>query len=1127
MEKKIHYDSFLDRSKRIMWQDDCYVDLQSSSSSQASQLDTEDSGWIQQHQEQLCRFITSSFLEQILSHLKRMNVLSSCEESRIHRAGQLHDQVTMLTAVISGKDSPACNVLRDFVQKSHSQEAQLIISYDFLVQEHKAVLLRRCDELRDKVNLWSQSLLLVEGLSDLQQKEHDLMQVQVTWGAQRSPVRELNLTALLEPLSRASMPPRVSLTVGVAGVGKSTWVRHLVKLWSQGAVCPEISFMFPLSFCELNSLEKLSAERLLKLAFPHLSDPSLVLSSHCRTLLILDGLDHFRGTLNFSEATPCNDPKKEVSVEELITNIIRGNLLPHMAVWVTSRPGAASLIPGGLIDRVSEIPGFSQKDIKTFLNHFFSENDYNNMIWAHLEDHKTLMALCYIPAISWIMADTLKFIIQSDCHSHLPRTCTELFAHFCLMKAEAGEPRGREPVKTELLHGTNRKLLWSLGRLAFYALLRHKDTFNEQDLRAYGIDQALLQCSLGTGVLMREESLISTVYRFTHLSIHEFFAAIFYYVSSKRAIFDLFSESTVSWPKIGFQNHFKNAFQYSQQAVSGHFDVFVRFLSGLLNPQVFKPLSALVTLWKDDGSQKAWAAGFLHSLLSSGGLVVSLRSVNLVYCLHELQHLELLRSVEEDLRLGSLSRKMSRAQCVVLSYLLQVSPECSQQTNLTNCLNYNTVQCLLPQLLYCSHLRLENNQFKDDVMELLGSLLSAKDCHIRKMSLADNSISKKGAKSLSRALMVNRTLTSLNLRSNHIGSKGVKLLAEALKMNQSLVSVNLQNNGIDEEGAQAAAEVLKCNRKLVSLNLRKNMIGADGVKKIAEALKTNRTLKKLVLCSNHLGDKGTVALAGALTTNHTLLCLQLQSNSISNKGMTALTEALRLNHGLVTLNLRENSIGVEGAKDMAQALYKNSTLQELDLTANLLHDEGVQAIAGAIKSNQSLISLHLQWNFVKSPATKALAQALLCNTTMQLLDLQENAIGNEGIVSLAEALKSNTSLQTLCLQGVSAGTSGAIALAESLTTNQTLITLDLRGNTVGVEGAKALANALKINRSLKSLNLQENSLGMDGAIFIATALKGNHQLSYINLQGNGVGESGAKVISDAIRSSAPGCIVDI
>lgn len=29
--------------------------------------------------------------------------------------------------------------------------------------------------------------------------------------------------------------------------------------------------------------------------------------------------------------------------------------------------------------------------------------------------------------------------------------------------------------------------------------------------------------------------------------------------------------------------------------------------------------------------------------------------------------------------------------------------------------------------------RLESNNFKDDVMELLGSLLSAKDCQIQKM----------------------------------------------------------------------------------------------------------------------------------------------------------------------------------------------------------------------------------------------------------------------------------------------------------------------------------------------------------------------------------------------------------
>ncbi|KAK1881219.1 NLR family CARD domain containing protein 3 [Dissostichus eleginoides] len=1041
MERRAHYDSILDRSKRITWQDDCYVDLQSTSYSVSSKTETEELGWIQKHQDQLQRFITTSFLEEMMTHLGNMDVLSSAEETKVKEAGRLQDQVNMFTSIVSGKDSQGSDALLAFVQSSDSQVAQLIIKHESMVKEHKEALLRRYEQYRDrdsiicpKLNISSRTLLLVDGLSDIQQKEHDLMQVGATRGRKRNHLRQLGLTKLLEPLTRVSLPPRVSLTVGVAGIGKTTWVRHFIRQWSQGAICTDVSFVLPFTFCELNSLEKVSAERLVKMAFPHLTDPGLVLSSSCRTLLILDGLDEFRCTLNFSDAAPCSDPKKEVSIDDLVTNIIRGNLLPDVAVWVTSRPGVASLIPGGLVDRVTEIPGFSSKDIQLFLNHHFSERDFSSKIWAHLESNKILMVMCYIPCISWIVADTLMYIMQSETQESLPRTCTELYAHFCSMKAEVGEPRGREPVKMEQLHGTNRKLLGNLGRLAFYGLLKHKYTFSEQDLRAYGIDLLLTSAVWGLEFLFGRKS-------------------------------------TMSWPKIGFQNHFKSAFQHSQQAEDGHLDVFVRFLTGLLCPAVIKPLAGLLALGKDDGNQKAWAAGFLQGLLVSGGAVVSLRSVNLAYCLQELQHTELLRSVEEDLQLGSLAGKLTRAHCVVLGYLLHVSAECSEQTNLTGSLNYATVKCLLPQLLYCSFLRLENNHFKDDVMELLGSLLSAKDCHIQKISLAENAISNKGAKALSRALLVNRTLTSLNLRNNNIGSKGAKFLAEALKMNQVLVSINFQNNSIEEEGAQALAEVLHCNRKLVSLNL----------------------------CSNQLGDKGTVALAEALTVNHTLLSLQLQSNSISNKGMTALTKALRLNRGLVSLNLRENSIGVEGAKNMAQALHENNSLQDLDL----------------------------QWNFIKCSATKALANALLTNATIQLLDLQENAIGNEGVIFLAEALKTNMSLRTLCLQGVSASTSGALAMAEALMRNQTLQTLDLRGNSVGMEGAKALANALKSNRSLKSLNLQENSLGMDGAIFIATALKGNHQLTYINLQGNGIGESGAKVISDAIRANAPGCVVDI
>ncbi|KAL0984328.1 hypothetical protein UPYG_G00140020 [Umbra pygmaea] len=1135
MERSSHYDSIRDLTNHIPWQEDCYVDLQSNTSSTSTKGQMEEMGWIQKHKVQLERFLTSTLLDRALSHMRKLDLLSQGEEAQVQAGGKLQERVGTFTSILSRKDPQGSDALQAFIENSDSQVSRLITMHDPMVQDHKKALLLQFSTPNQLLfpSLSSldfsspRTLLLVDGLSDLQQKEHDLMQVEATRGARRHHVRQLALTKFLEPLTRVSLPPRVSLTVGVAGIGKSILVGHFVRLWCRGEIYTDVSFILPFAFWELNAVEKLSAERLVKLAFPHITDPSLVLSGACRILLIFDGLDEFRCGLDFSDAAPCTDPKKEVSVEDLVTNIIRGNLLPEAVVWVTSRPTVASLIPGGLVDRVTEVPGFSPKDIRQLLNENFPKGDTASQIWSHLESNKIFMVMSYMPCICCIVAVTFGYLLESGWQEGLPRTCTELYSHFCAIRAEAGEPRGREPIKTDQLNGNNRKLLGSLGRLAFYGLLKHKYTFSEQDMRAYGVDLPSTQGSLGTGVLIRKESSVCVAYHFSHLTVQEFLAATYYHITSKRAIFDMFTESAMSWPKIGFQNHFKSALQRSQQAEDGHLDVFVRFLAGLLCPAAVRPLAGLLAQGKDDGGQRVWAAGLLQGLLGSGGSVVSLRSVNVAYCLQELQHTEVLRAVEEDLRCGTLGGKLTRTHCTALAYLLHVSPECSEETNLTACLDYSTVKSMLPQLLYCCHLRLENNRFKDDVMELLGSLLSAKDCHLQKLSLAENAIGNKGAKALSRALLVNRTLNMLDLRSNNIGSKGAKFLSEALKTNQFLVSINLQNNNIEEEGGRALADLLLSKSKLASLNLQKNSIGPDGARRLAEALKTNRTLTEMILCSNQVGDKGTTALAQALTVNHTLLSLHLQSNSISNKGMTALTKALRLNRGLICLNLRENSIGVEGAKDMARALQENCSLQDLDLTANLLHDEGVKAIAGAVKVNRALTSLHLQWNFIKCTATKALAQALLTNSTMQLLDLQENAIGDEGVVALAGALKANVSVCTLCLQGVSAGRIGAISMAEALMVNKTLHTLDLRGNTIGMEGAKALANALKTNRTLKSLNLQENSLGMDGAIFIATALKGNHQLTYINLQGNGIGESGAKVISDAIRTNSPDCVVKI
>ncbi|XP_064151552.1 NLR family CARD domain-containing protein 3 isoform X13 [Loxodonta africana] len=867
-------------------------------------------------------------------------------------------------------------------------------SSDYRIRRHQEVLLSRLGgglELGGPPPRLA-SLLLVEGLTDLQLREHDFTQVEATRGARRT-ARTITLGGLFLPLSRVSVPPRVSITVGVAGVGKTTLVRHFVCLWARGQLAKDFSLVLPLTFRELNTHEKVSADRLICSAFPHVGEPSLAAGAPARVLLILDGLDECKTPLDFSNTVACTDPKKEIQVDNLITNIIRGNLFPEVSVWVTSRPSTAGQIPGGLVDRITEIRGFNQEEVKACLERMFAEDrSLTGWVLAQVHADRALYLMCTIPAFCRLAGLALGHMYRHrrgtlDTELSPPRTLSEIYSWYFRM---------------------------ALGR--------------------EGQDKS-----------------------------KEFVAAAYYYGASKRAIFDLFTDSGVSWPRLGFLTHFRSAVQRAMQAEDGRLDVFLRFLSGLLSPRVNALLMGSLLAPGEHQGYRAQAARILQGCLAPE-VAVSARAVNVLRCLHELQHTELARSMEEAMECGGLAILTSPPHRAALAYLLQVSDTCAQEANLSLCLDQVVLQSLLPQLLYCQSLRLDTNQFQDPVMELLGSVLSGKDCRIQKISLAENQISNKGAKALARSLLVNRSLTALDLRGNSIGPQGAKALADALKINRTLASLSLQSNAIKDDGAGSIAEALASNRTLCMLCLQKNTIGPVGAQRMADALKQNRSLKELIFSSNSISDRGAKALAEALKVNQGLESLDLQSSSISDTGAAALTGALCTNQALLSLNLRENSISPEGAQALARALCTNSTLKNLDLTANLLHDRGAQAIAGAVRENRALTSLHLQWNFLQASAAEALGHALQLNRSLVSLDLQENAIGDEGASAVARALKANTALTALYLQVASIGAPGAQALGEALAVNRTLEVLDLRGNAIGVAGAKALANALKSSR---------------------------------------------------------------
>ncbi|KAM9726050.1 NLR family CARD domain-containing protein 3 isoform 3-T5 [Dama dama] len=1008
----------------------------------------------------------------------RKQELRPCGEAgQGHAASSPAEQVKALVDLLAGKGGQGSqapqppNRTPECPLKPHGN--------DLRIQRHREALLSRTGggpELGSPSPRLT-SLLLVEGLTDLQLREHDFTQVEATRGGWCS-AKTITLDRLFLPLSRVSIPPRISITIGVAGVGKTTLVRNFVHLWARGQVGKDFSLVLPLTFRDLNTHEKLSADRLLRSVFPHAGEAGLASAALSKALLVLDGLDECKTPLDFSNTVACTDPKKEIQVDHLITNIIRGNLFPEVSVWITSRPGAAGQIPGGLVDRMTEIRGFSEEEIKTCLEQMFPEDPVlTGWVLSQVQADRALYLMCTVPAFCRLAGAALGHLHRHrpgppDAELWPPRTLCELYSwYFRMALGGEGQEKTKASPRIEQLAHSGRKLVGTLGRLAFHGLVRKKYVFYEPDLKVLGVDLTLLQTALCSRFLQREETLASAAaYCFTHLSLQEFVAAAYYCSASKRAIFDLFTEGGVSWPRLGFLTHFRSAAQRAMQAEDGRLDVFLRFLSGLLSPRVNALLAGSLLTQGEHQGYRAQVAELLQGCLRPD-VAVCARAVNVLHCLRELQHIELARSVEGAVASGGLARLTSPPHRAALAYLLQVSDVCTPEAPLALRLGPGVLQSLLPQLLYCRSLRLDTNQLQDPVMDLLGSVLSGKDCRIQRISLAENQISNKGAKALARSLLVNRSLTTLDLRSNSIGPQGAKALADALKINRTLASLRFSSNSIGDGGAKA----------------------------LAEALMVNQGLKSLDLQSNSISDPGVAALMGALCTNQTLL----------------------------SLNLRENSISPEGAQDLARALRTNSTLRSLDLTANLLHDQGAQAVAEAVRENRALTSLHLQWNFIQAGAAKALGQALQLNTSLTSLDLQENAIGDEGASAVASALKVNTALTALYLQVASIGAPGAQALGEALAVNRTLEILDLRGNTIEVAGAKALANALKVNSSLQRLNLQENSLGMEGAICVATALSGNHGLRHINLQGNHIGESGARMISEAIKTNAPLCTVEM
>nr|WOF00807.1 NLR family CARD domain-containing protein 3 [Osteobrama belangeri] len=534
-------------------------------------------------------------------------------------------------------------------------------------------------------------LYITQGCSEQVNTEHEVRQIEVASRRHESQEIQVECKNLFEAPEQDEQI-RTVLTKGVAGIGKSVSVQKFVLDWAEGKENQDISFIFPLPFREMNlkEKEKLSLMDLIIQFFPETKGLTLTTRNQFKVLFILDGLDECRLPLNFKDNETWSDVSSPASLDVILTNLIKGNLLPSALIWITTRPAAASKIPPGCIERLTEIRGFNDAQKEEYFRKRFTDENQAKEIIDHVKQSKSLFIMCHIPVFCWISATVLQNILEEKRNNDLknsqaddvyktlqesntkdiPKTLTQMYTHFLHFQILQICRKYDGEYIPDVSWATD--VILSLGNLAFHQLERNNLILYESDLEACGIDvyKASVYSGMCTQIFKEETRIIlSTMYCFVHLSIQEFIAALYAHLfldKNKKSVFVQDSTEQENNNK-AMIDLLKNAVDKALESETGHLDLFLPILLGLSLQSNRRLLRGLLTQQNENDQSKEEIVHYIKQKLEDN--LSPERSINLFYCLNELNDQSLMKEIQNHLSKGSLS---SGDTCPVVCFGLRV-----------------------------------------------------------------------------------------------------------------------------------------------------------------------------------------------------------------------------------------------------------------------------------------------------------------------------------------------------------------------------------------------------------------------------------------------------------------------
>ncbi|XP_040909238.1 protein NLRC3-like, partial [Toxotes jaculatrix] len=525
-------------------------------------------------------------------------------------------------------------------------------------------------------------LYITEGGTGEVNDEHEVRQIET---ASRKPARP-ETSIRQEDIFRASPgrdgPIRTVMTKGVAGIGKTVLTQKLTLDWAEDKANQDIHFTFPFTFRELNVLKekKFSLVELVHHFFTETKEAGLCRFEELQVLFIFDGLDECRLPLDFHNTEILTDVTESTSVDVLLTNLIRGKLLPSARLWITTRPAAANQIPPECVDMVTEVRGFTDPQKEEYFRKRFREEEQARRIISHIKTSRSLHIMCHIPVFCWITATVLEDVLKTREGGGLPKTLTEMYIHFLVVQSKLKNVKYDGGAETDPHWSPEtREMIESLGKLAFEQLQKGNLIFYESDLTECGIDirAASVYSGVFTQVFKEERGLYQDkVFCFVHLSLQEFLAALHVHLTFINSGVNLLSEeqSASNWSKL-FRDKpdptqlYQRAVDKALQSPNGHLDLFLRFLLGLSLQTNQTLLRGLLTQTGSGSQTNQQTVQYIKKKIEETPSAE--QSINLFHCLNELNDRSLVEQIQQSLSSGRLSTdELSPAQWSALVFIL-------------------------------------------------------------------------------------------------------------------------------------------------------------------------------------------------------------------------------------------------------------------------------------------------------------------------------------------------------------------------------------------------------------------------------------------------------------------------